>query len=144
MRKGMDGGFSLRFPKGINLRGTAGIRYGDEDNQNVKFSSLFVNFHRIFRPGYNLSGRISKSQTQFTTSYRPMATFRMPIGRTRAHLSVGGNLYRTAGVDNNSYYFELGGTRSFRLRYFLSGSWRQYMGGPLQSLQVMTEAGVNF
>lgn len=28
--------------------------------------------------------------------------------------------------------------------YFLSGSWRQYMGGPLQSLQVMTEAGVNF
>ncbi|MFQ5511159.1 MAG: hypothetical protein ACE5EO_04855, partial [Candidatus Krumholzibacteriia bacterium] len=134
LRKGLDGGFSLRLPRGISLRGTGGIRYGDEDSQDIRFTSLFMNVRNVYWRGHNLSTRISRSETGFTTSYRPTITYRMPIKRTRANFSVGGNLYKTGAISNNSYYFELGGSRSLNRRYYVSGSWRQYVSGPLQSL----------
>jgi hypothetical protein len=145
LQRGFDGGISLKLPKGVSLRANGGVRYGESPTQNNQFASVFLNTRNFIRRGHNLSLRMSRSHTQFTTTYGPLATYRFPLTRrTRAYLSSGGYIYDSQGIRDNNIYVEGGANRTLLQRYYVSGSWRQYLSGTLKSSEVDVEFGVSF
>lgn len=145
LQRGFDAGLSLKLPKDVSLRGNGGVRFGESAAQNIHFASIFLNTRNFIHRGHHLSLRISRSQTQFTTTYGPLATYRFPLSRrTRGYLSGGGYLYDSQGVTDNNLYVETGANRTLLQRYYVSGSWRQYLSGSLKSTEIDVELGISF
>ncbi|MDH3215034.1 MAG: hypothetical protein OEN01_01930 [Candidatus Krumholzibacteria bacterium] len=144
LSQGINGGLTLSMGRNATLRARAGMRQRDT-SRDVQFSSINLNIRHIARSGYNLTARLSRSKSEFTTAYAPLATLRLPLGR-RTSLSSGGGgyFYDTLGVTDKNYYLHWRADRSLGGRYALSLGGRRYFGGTLESVEVTTELGVNF
>ncbi|MGD8413210.1 MAG: hypothetical protein PVF33_03200 [Candidatus Latescibacterota bacterium] len=141
LHQGFRGGLTLRLPKQVTLRGYGGIRYRDGDRTNHYFS-IYARSARLPWSGHGLWLRYAFAETRTVTGHRPAAEYRFPAGRhTRLSLGAGGYIYQQGTRTTSNAYGDVGAYYSIR-RYYLSGKYRQYFGGTLESILFFAEVGL--
>jgi hypothetical protein len=144
VRSGLRGGLSWSLSKNVNLRAYGGAQQGENDS-DTQYASLMVSARHLIQASDRLSVRIGWSDTPSTTTYSPAAAYFLRLAR-QTQINLGGGAYfqSTRGIDNNSYYVQLGADQWLGSRYSISASARSYFGGSLESLELMAKAGVSF
>lgn len=138
--RGFDVGLSLRSAERFRFRARAGIRFGEDTDDENQFATLHGQIRNIVRRGHYLTLRVSRSKTRLTVAYRPLFVYQLPVGRkTRVDLSGGAYLYDTFGIEDKNYYAGVGVERSLFGRYWIAGRWREFTGGSLESTEVFLE-----
>jgi hypothetical protein len=139
---GWGGGVSFRLPYQVTIRGAGGIRYREDDFRTNRYFSILANAARFPYRGHSIFARFSYAETPLTTGYRPVLTYRFPVGRRlRMNVSGGGYIYRLGTITTDSYYGECSANYTFG-RYFTSAAYRQYFGGDLDSIDLYAEIGL--
>ncbi len=141
--QGIRAGFNLRLMDRINFRGNAGIRFRDGLPDDNKFASATVRIARFPLPRHSMTLMMSIVETQFTTGYRPMMSYRFPVSRRVAlNLTGSGYIYKTGSRTTSYYYADASTYYSFARRYYLSATYRQYFDTRLKSIELRTELGI--
>jgi hypothetical protein len=143
LSRGVDGSLTLDLPLQIRLRTSMGRRFGEGGLPDIDFMSVYASRRNLLRRGDFLMLRHSRSETSTTLGQQPAVNYQFPVGNIRLLVGGGGYLYETEGLDSRSTYYELGAQAAFR-RMFFTGDVRHYVSGPLESIQILAEAGVNF
>jgi hypothetical protein len=139
---GFGGGVSVRHPRGINGGLRAGVRYR-EDNRTNLYYSLRLSAVRLPWRGHAASFRYAWAETRSTTAYRPVLSYRFPVGRRlRLTAVAGGYIYERASVTSDSWYTGAGAGYS-NGRWYCNGNLRRYFGGNLDSIVMFAELGLN-
>jgi hypothetical protein len=144
LRRGVNGGVSLNLPGRVRMRGHMGRRFGEGDLSDIDFVSGSVTRRGLARRGDMLTFRYSRSKTITTTGKQPAVSYHFPYRHMRLTAGWGGYTYETDTTKNNSYYYDLGAHANVKRNYFLSGTWRYYFSGPLESVQIVGELGWSF
>jgi len=144
MYSGYGGGMSLSFPRNIQLRANAGVRFRGATEETNRYYMLSATARNLPLPGHHFSVRWSVSRTPFVTGYRPTVTHRFPVGRKlRLKMGVGAYKYEQGVVSSNSWFAEAGAYYTLGKRYYVSGDFRQHIGRDVDSFQLFTEVGLN-
>ncbi|MEW6411738.1 MAG: hypothetical protein AB1483_04595 [Candidatus Zixiibacteriota bacterium] len=141
--QGIRAGLNLRFTDRISFRGNAGIRFRDGLPEDNRFVSATLRLSRFPLPKHSMTLMMSIVETQFTTGYRPMITYRLPISRRLAFNITGSSyIYKTGSKTTSYYYADASTYYSFARRYYLAGTFRQYFDSRLKSVELRTELGI--
>ena len=138
---GYRGGVTLRLPHAVTLRGYGGIRYRDEQRTN-RYFAIHARAARLPWRGHAVLLRYAYADARTVTGHRPGLEYRFPLGRgTRLDAGGGGYIYERGTRVTKSVYGDFGAYHSVG-RYFVSGKYRQYFGGEIESIVFFAEFGV--
>jgi hypothetical protein len=138
---GFRGGLTFRLPRNVTLRGYGGVRYRDGNRMNHYFS-IYARSAQLPWRGHGIWLRYAFAETRTVTGHRPALEYRFPVGRrTRLNAGAGGYIYSQGTQTTSSVYGDLGAYYSIR-RYYVSGKYRQYFGGGLESILFFAEIGL--
>lgn len=142
---GYSGGVSISMPGNVRLRARGGERRRLDDDYANRFGSASLHVRSFPMRGHSMMARLSVSETPFVTGYRSAFSYRFPImRRTRINLGGGQYRYEQEMVTTKTTFGEGGVHHTFGRRYYVSGNCRWLDGGGLNSVQLLTEAGLSF
>jgi len=143
VHKGIRGGFNLRPSGRLYFRSYGGIRFREDGHDDNRFISALIRIDRFPMPRHAVTLSMHLVETQFTTGYRPMLRYRLPVSRRLTlNLTGSGYIYKT-GANKTSYYFaDVSTYCNLGRRYFFSGNLRHYFDSELESVELRTELGV--
>ncbi len=126
----------------LYLRADGGIRLRESDSVESRFVSFSARLNRFPWSRHSIWMSLSIVDAGLTTGYRPVLSYRFPVARG-FFLSASGGVYTytSATVTTTNYYVEAATTKSLGTRYFLSGSFRQYLDEQLKSSELYFELG---
>lgn len=140
--RGVRGGLNVRLNDRVSVRASGGIRFRDDSFDDPVTGSFSVRLNRFPGPRHSLAMYLTCVKTQFTTGYRPMATYRFPLsGRMLVNLTGAAHIYETGTVTTKNYYGDISTSYYFRNGLFAGGSYRQYFDDDFNSIELFTELG---
>jgi len=141
--QGIRGGFNLRPSDRIYFRSYGGIRFREDGRDDNRFVSGLIRIDRFPTRRHAVTLSMHIVETQFTTGYRPMLRYRLPVSRRLTlNLTGSGYIYKTGSRKTSYYYADVSTYYNFGRRYYLSGNLRQYYDSELKSVELRTELGV--
>jgi len=142
-RQGVRGGLRVRLLKRVTMRLHGGVRFREGAAADARSGGASLLISRFPARRHSLMLQLSIVETQFTTGYRPVVTYRFPLApRLLMNLTGAGYIYKTGSSSIGNYYGDLGASYSFGRRYYLSGRYRQYFNSQLESVELFTEFGI--
>ncbi len=143
VHQGIRGGFNLRPSGRIYFRSYGGIRFREDGRDDNRFVSALVRIDRFPIRRHAVTFSMHVVETQFTTGYRPMFRYRLPVSRRLTlNLTGSGYIYKTGSNKTSYYYADVNTYYNFGCRYYLSGNLRQYFDSELESIELRTELGI--
>jgi hypothetical protein len=143
VHQGVKAGLTWRLTDRLYFRGYAGMRFREGLADDNKFVSGTIRINRFPKPRHSVSMSMHLVETQFTTGYRPMISYRLPVARRLTlNLTGSGYIYKTGSRTTKYYYGDISTYYNFGRRYYLSGNIRQYFDSELKSIELRTELGV--
>ena len=141
--QGLKAGLNWQITPRLYFRGHAGVRFREGLPDDNRFASASIRLNRFPKLRHSVSLSMHLVETRFTTGYRPMIQYRLPVARRLTlNLSGSGYIYKTGSNTTSYYYTDINTYYSFGRRYFLSGGYRQYFDNELKSIELRTELGL--
>ena len=143
VHQGIKAGLNWHLTDRLYFRGFAGMRFREDLFDDNQFVSAMIRVNRFPKTRHSVSISMHIVETQFTTGYRPMLTYRLPVSRRLVlNLTGSGYIYKTGSRTTKYYYGDISTYYNFGRRYYLSGNIRQYFDSELESVELRTELGI--
>lgn len=143
VHQGVKAGLNWHLTDRLYFRGYAGMRFREGLSDDNQFVSATVRVNRFPKPRHSISLSMHIVETQFTTGYRPMLSYRFPVARKLTlNLTGSGYIYKTGSRTTKYYYGDIRTSYNFGRRYYLSGNIRQYFDSELEAIELRAELGI--
>lgn len=143
-RRGLKTGFRYTISNRVVIRGSSSFRFREgpaADNKLYFFSTRFSKFPMA---RHSMTFSVTRLVTQFTSGYRPVIMYRLPIRRrVSVNIMAAAHFYKTGTIETRHYYLDVNSSYTFGKRYYLYGGARQYFDENLRSLELFAELGVD-